>query len=349
MRSEYLVSLINVENSINDKNVPVGHELKMLRDYQYIFKNNIELLAEKKYIEKLGVRGTLLPYAVCSGKQSYTNLKVLCNYFISLVLAKGDVLLFIDTPEPLLWGVALFKGKRKIISITYLQWDKYISKYISNNYIRRFLVKRGLSRLDGCIVTNPLYIPEVPFVKVPDYYITDEIIKYQNNKKRRGCVCLGEIRPEKDVVGLVRVIRKTSLFLLIAGSFQDQNIYRKVNRMRTENIKIENRNLSYDTYMKYLSEYKYIILPYDPIYYNMKTSGVLLEAIFLGTVPIAPKNILEHNQIQGLGYRAISEIPELISLYEQGEIKVENNLAQYRYECYKDQILKFLNYVIHYS
>ena len=344
-----MVSLIDVENSLDNKNLPVGHELKLLKDFRLIFKDKMEILAGKKYIQKLGGQGTQLPCSLCSGKHSYNGFKILFNYFISLVLARGDILLFIDTPEQLLWGIAIFKGKRKIISITYLQWDKYISKYISNNCIRRFLVERGLKHLDGCIVTNSVYTPEIPFVRVPDYYITDEIIKYQNSIKKRGCVCLGEIRPEKDIVGLVRVIRKTPLFLFIAGSFQDENIYQKVNRIKTENIKIENKNLSYDTYIKYLSEYKYVILPYDPMYYNIKTSGVLLEAIFLGAVPVAPRNILEQNRIQGLGYSTISEIPNLIYLYEEGKIEVKNNLDQYQYGNYKSRILKFINHIIHYS
>ena len=98
-----------------------------------------------------------------------------------------------------------------------------------------------------------------------------------------------------------------------------------------------------------MSEYKYVILPYDPAYYNIKTSGVLLEAIFLGAVPVAPRNILEQNRIQGLGYSTISEIPNLIYLYEEGKIEIENNLDQYQFGNYKSRILKFINHIIHYS
>lgn len=217
----------------------------------------------------------------------------------------------------------------------------YIKKSLCQKPFRRFLVERALRKLDGCIVTNSSYKPEVPYVRVPDYYITDEIKKYQNRDKVRRCVCLGEIRKEKDVVGLVRVMNKTSISLLIAGSFQDEKIYHKVKKIKGDNITIENKNIPYRVYMEYLSKYKYLILPYDPKFYSIKTSGVLLEGIFVGAIPIAPNSLLKQHQIQGLGYQDIKEIPELINLYENGEITVENHLEKYQYESYKNKIIDF--------
>jgi len=344
-----MVSLVNVENSLDNKNMPVGHELKVLKTLQTVFESEVELLAGKEYIRRLDRKKVILPYCVHSGSREITSIKILCNYFISLIMARGNVLIYIDMPEALLWGIALCKSKKKVVTITYLEWNKYREKYISGNPIRQFLVKRGLKRLDGCIVTNSVYKPEVPYIRTADYYITEEIKKYQNKKKMQGCVCLGEIRAEKDVEGLVKVMRKTPFFLLIAGSFPDKNTYRKIRGIQSKNIKIENRNLPYNIYLNYLSMYKYVVLPYDKQYYSIKTSGILLEGIFLGAIPIAPKSLLEQEGIQGLGYCTLSDIPELIGQYERGEITVHNDLERYRFERYKEKVIDFIKKINSYS
>lgn len=338
----HIVSLINVENSLDHNNMPIGHEMKVMKDYLNIFGYKAEVLSGEKYARKIEGRSKLLPYCIYIREKKSRWMKILCNYFVSLFLSRGELLIFIDIPEVLLWGLAFFKGKRKVIGITYMQWDMYIEKYLFNKPIRRYLVKKGLRYLDGMIITNPLYKPQKSYVKVPDYYITDEIAKYKKKEKRDGCVCLGEIRPEKDVEGLIRIIRKTDIFLIIAGSFQDKNIYRKLKTLQTKNIEIINKNLSYDIYMEYLSTYKYVILPYNMEHYKLVTSGILQEGIFVGSIPIAPQLLLKHNCIQGLGYNTISEIPKLIQLYENGEIKVENNLERYQYEVYKKKVVEFV-------
>lgn len=345
MKKAYMVSLINVESSIDHSNTPVGHEIKVMKDYLKIFDYKAEVLSGERYVRELNGKRKTLPYCIYIRENKRRWLKILCNYFVSLLLSNGEVLIFIDIPEELLWGINFFKGKRKIVGITYIQWDLYIKKYLSNKPLRRFLVKKGLDCLDGIIVTNSSYIPQNPYVKVPDYYITNEIVKYQKRDKKNGCVCLGEIRPGKDIIGLARVMRKTDVFLLIAGSFQDKNVYRQLKMLQTDNIEIVNKNLPYEIYLEYLSTYKYVILPYNMDNYKLVTSGILQEGIFVGAVPIAPQQLLNYNCIQGLGYNTISEIPELIHLYENGEIKIDNDLEQYQYEVYKKKIIEFVHNV----
>ena len=94
--------------------------------------------------------------------------------------------------------------------------------------------------------------------------------------------------------------------------------------------------------MMYLASYKYVVLPYDAKCYDGRTSGVLLESIFVGAIPIAPKALLHQNGISGLGYTRLSEIEELIRAYENGEIVVSNNLNQFRYEYVRRKIQHFI-------
>lgn len=338
-----MICLIDVMSTLDNKADPIGHGLKILRDLPKYFEEDVKILAGKEYIRKLKGQREVLPCCLYSGIHKNTALKVLYNYFISLIKAKSDILIYTIVSEPLLWGIAFFKGKQKIVIVTYEHWDRYIQKNLANSPIRRFLLKKGLANVDGCIVTNLLYTPNRPYIRIPDYCITDGIRKYKKNEKKDGCICLGEIRYGKDIEGLIRVMKRTDIFLLIAGSFQNKELYQKIRGKKIENIKIENRNLPYKTYIEYLSAYKYVVLPYDVEYYDGRTSGVLLEGIFLGAIPIAPKNLLKQNRINGLGYNNISEIPELICLYEEGKIVVENDLQKYQPEQYKRKISKFLN------
>lgn len=337
-----MISLIDVMSTIDDRGEPVGHGLKVLRDFPKLFAQKTQIMAGKEYVGELG-KGTILPCRNCSGVHKGVGWKVLCNYFISLVIARGSFLVYTIMPEPLLWGIALFKGKRKIIAVTYEHWGLYIQNNLAGRPIRKALVERGLSRLDGCIVTNTLYKPKAPYIRIPDYYITDEMIRYPQEGVREGCVCLGEMRYGKDVVGLAQVMGKTDIPLLIAGAFQNRELYLRVKSVRADNIKVENRNLPYGNYLEYLSRYRYVVLPYDAEYYDGRTSGVLLEGIFMGAIPVAPLRLLEQNGIQGLGYQNITEIPELIRRYETGEIAVDNSLEKYHLGSHRKKIAMLLS------
>jgi len=337
-----MISLVDAGSVLDDKGEPIGHGLKVLKELPELFEGDIEILAGKPYIQRLKNRVKALPYSRRPGSGN-EDFKMLLNYFVSLFFAKGDILVYTYTLEALLWGIALFKWKRKIIAVTYENWETYIRNNLSDKPVRRFLVRKGLSDLDGCIVTNFTYKPKVPYIRLPDYFITDQILKYRKEIHKDGCVCLGEMRGTKDIEGFIRVMRKTDIPVLIAGRFKSKEAYIKAKALQTKNIKIENKNLSYDIYMEHLSQYKYVVLPYNMKCYDGRTSGVLLEGIFLGAIPIAPKGLLEQNRIQGLGYDVLSDIPVLIRSYEEGKIMVNNKLERYQMEECKKRLRRFIN------
>lgn len=336
-----MVSLIDVVNHIDHNNQPIGHGSKVLKDLSLLFQQDVEILAGREYLQMLENKGAELPYCNYAAAPHNFEWKVIFNYLVSLFKAKGDVLIYTNTPEPLLWGIAFFKNKKKIVIVSFENWDNYIKRKTKKSILQKFFVKRGLSRLDGCLVTNLQYKPKVPYLRIPDYYLTEEISAYSKRKKQFGCVCLGGVRAGKDIIGLIMVMRKKDIPLLIAGSFYSKEMYQTARRYQTDNIKIENRNLSYEDYMDYLSKFKYLVLPYDEKSYDGRTSGVLQEGIFVGAIPIAPRILLKQNKIQGLGYQNISEIPDLICAYEEGKIKIENNLERYQIENYKNKLLNF--------
>lgn len=326
-----VISLINVVNSLDIDDKPVGHELKCLKDMCRLIKKPVQILADKKYMSALEGTGNFLPYSVHSGIKEKRNLKILLNYIVSLMKANGNILVYITVPETLLWGLAFYTGKRKIVLLTYNDWNVYQKKNIKNQKIRRWLITRGLRKVSGCIVTNRIYTPHMPYVRIPDYYFSDDMERYKRKEKKRGCVCLGEMRAGKDIVSLARSMVKKDIPLKIEGVFSDKIMYSQTMQYARDNVKVVNKNLTYAQYLNELSSYRYFILPYDMQTYAAKTSGVLLEGVFVGAIPIAPWQLLKQNGIEGLGYHDMREIPCLIQKYEQGEIRVSNCLEEYQF------------------
>lgn len=337
-----MVSLINVVNNIDKNNKPVGHGLKSIQDFSEILDENIEILASKEYCREFIACSNSLPYSIRSGQMKHSSLKMLVNYFVSLFSASNRTLLYVIAAEPLLWGIALMKRNKRVVVLTYDNWDLYIRRNLSDRPIRKFLVKRGLDRTDGFIVTNLSYRPRKPYIRIPDFFMTEEMKMYARKPKEHGCICIGEMRYGKDVAGLSRVMGKTDIPLLIIGSFSDKSLYQSVRRVRSENIKVVDKNLEYSEYLEYLSAYRYVVLPYDADYYDGRTSGILLEGIFVGAIPIAPCTLLKQNRIQGLGYKDISQIPELIAEYEAGNIDVHNDLRRFEEPRIKGRLNMFL-------
>ena len=113
--------------------------------------------------------------------------------------------------------------------------------------------------------------------------------------------------------------------LEIAGRFLDQQRYLDLQHRAKDNVIVENVVLSEDDYYKKLAGAKYSILPYDMKVYEGRTSGVLLESIFVGTIPIAPKRMLEENEVRGIGYDTLQELLES-SFFNNIRIEKEENL-----------------------
>ncbi len=326
-----VISLINVVNSLDIDDRPVGHELKCLQDLCKLLKGKVEILAGQRYMHALKISGKMLPYSAHSGVKEKRDLLILKNYIVSLIKAEGDILVYITVPEALLWWIALYRGKRKIVLLTYNDWSVYQQNILKHQKIRQWLINRGLRRSAGCIVTNKNYTPRMPYVRIPDYYINDDIEIYQRTEKKRGCICLGEMRYGKDIAGLARCLIGTDIPLKIVGVFSDKNMYDRTMQYSKDNVQVINKNLPYAEYLKELSLHQYFVLPYDLRTYTGKTSGVLQEGIFVGSIPIAPCSILRQNGIQGLGYHDMREIPSLIQKYEQGKIQVNNCLMEYQF------------------
>lgn len=184
------------------------------------------------------------------------------------------------------------------------------------------IYESALSKIDAVIYTqkgaavrhdNAEWMPDFIFRR-------SEYGKYIEVDKADRVVCLGTMSRYKQIEELIEVWRNSGNPdgegklppLIIAGRFDTRDRFEAINSDLPSNITIRDEILSYEEYMTLLSGSKYSILPYDMEQYKNRTSGVLLESIYCGVIPIAPDKLLKQNVLPGLGYDKMSEIPELI-------------------------------------
>ena len=192
--------------------------------------------------------------------------------------------------------------------------------------------KRALKKIDGVFYTQKEHpIQHVNAQWIPDYPYSDKLyLHYRQMVKQEKAVCLGTMNRYKQIDELVEVFSGKDYPLEIIGKFDDTVRYGKIKQRATSNILIENRVLSEEEYYQKLGEAKFSVLPYDMGQYINRTSGVLLESLYTGSIPIAPMELLEQNCLPGIGYGAIEEIASM----ELSEISDD------MIECERQKVLK---------
>lgn len=129
---------------------------------------------------------------------------------------------------------------------------------------------------------------------------------------------IGTMTESKDIEGLVETFLNSDIHVKIIGKFVDKSLYSILKeKIKTcGSILIEDKYLDNDEYYSLIAESRYVILPYKQSYYNKRTSGIILEAMFLDTIPIAPEYLLEFNDVKGIGYSDISEVSDLLKNHD---------------------------------
>ncbi len=179
--------------------------------------------------------------------------------------------------------------------------------------VLNWFYRRGMRKFDGITYAqkdmaglhpNMLYFPDY-------YYDPDKYRKYRKVEKLDKVVCLGTMNTYKKLQELMEAFRSNGYPLEIKGYFYDKNYYRNLREGLAQNIVLEDKILSEEEYYQTLAGAKYIVLPYDMGLYQSRTSGVLIESLFLGTAAIAPKQLLAENQISGIGYDSLEELKDI--------------------------------------
>lgn len=321
------ISLCNYYGMCDAEGNVMGHPVKVTKEYFNLLQGDFEIsviaspcicatLAESNIsAEELtyDIRADL-PFTIC--KRILDKIKVLSNVR-SCTKKESDVLFFLQVDFFFflyLWMCYRKKGNKKVYCLIYHQCFT-VGKL---EPLFQSVYRKALKKIDGVFYTQK-NTPVEHFNSrwIPDYFF-DEVIysQYRKNSKENQICCLGTMNRYKQLEQIVEIWQADFPKLLIAGKFDDENRYdRLVTKVLGKaNIVIRNEVIPFDEYYSILGSSKYSILPYDMKQYINRTSGVIQESIFLGSIPIAPKMLIEQNNVCGVGYEMISDVAQL--LYE---------------------------------
>ncbi len=144
----------------------------------------------------------------------------------------------------------------------------------------------------------------------------------------------------KQLEELVSVFSMMDYPLTIAGRFYDKERLEALKSMASENVTIIDKYLSDEEYMDMLSSARYTILPYSKTAYTNQTSGVLQEAMFVNTIPIARREVLTVNEIPGMPFDEWSDMDsnysEKLRINGSNAEKIYSEYAHLRKDRYAD-------------
>lgn len=235
------------------------------------------------------------------------------------------------------------RGKNIYCLICYQNYDSSMK-----GKIKRYVYLKAFAKFKGVLHTQKsMDIVHRKCLYIPDYVYHPEIYsRYAESAKEEKVLCVGTMGASKKLEELVRVFNQLDYPLEIAGKFYDEGRFNRLVDMANANVSLQNRILSSDEYYNLLGSAKYAIMPYDAKEYLHRTSGVLLESIFCGTVPIAPRELLLENGIEGIGYIELSELLTIdfqSSAEEMQAYMLEFVSQNYQYDNIKKKLNAFFD------
>lgn len=343
------IGIVDYESGTDINKIPLGHINKVLEEYIALIKDEFSscIIASESVVKSID-NGVLmqseyivLPYEnvlKITKKIIYKiklKMKSLMNIRAVFMQDKCDILWFINVTY-LLYLYLFFCGKRnkKIICTMYRQ------NFSDEKFgcIINFFYKRALKKVDLIISScNSFSFSHNNVFFMPDYYYQEKYTQYVPKEKEEKIVCVGTIDRRKKIMDILPKLNRLQYPVVIVGDFIDNAYYSEVKAAAGADITVINQHLSYKEYCTYLGKAKYCILPYDKRRYKSRTSGVLIESMFLNTVPIADKRLLEFNDIKGIDI-------DLLDTYRAEELK-NQDLSSF-YEQYLKKKISSYNFVV---
>lgn len=353
------ILLIDYYGTCDKNGHAIGHSSKVMKEYGELLKGNYEtsvtaspcLINEISGEQRQAFRMIYpLKYNIITGKAERLRkrvkdkFKLFYNIYLVFRIKDQDILWFYRTDFFLALYFYLFISKKrknkKYPKIVVLLYQNSFGENVLGRILNH-IYYAGFKKADGIVNTQEGFKDlEIPALYMPDYYYdAQKYQKYLGMEKKDKVVCVGTMNPYKKLNELIDVFNENGYSLEIKGYFYDKNFYGNLCNKINRNIVIEDKILTENEYYRTLAEAKYTILPYDMEQYQCRTSGVLIESLFMNTTAIAPEQLLQENHIKGIGYKNIEELADS-SYFTENDIP--DNSAKRR-EFDKEEIGRRLN------
>ena len=348
--------MVDHNGMCNEEGNEIGHSSKVLVEYSELVVSieRIDVAASDCIVKKIDSnrfkRIYTLPYNIVLSnnhgiwKRLIDKIKLFINIHTVFKISDYDIIWFYKVDFFLtlyMFFTRWQKRKSKIIGLVYqLEFDTPFSKMIN------WLYKTGLTAFDGIIYTQKKSKPKIEnILYMPDYYYIPQLYdRFQSLHKEEKVVCVGTMNYYKELEQLVVCFNQLNYPLNICGYFADKEILQRIRQTAKPNITIRDAILEKDEYYSLIGTAKYTILPYNMRQYKGRTSGVLYEAVFLKSIPIAPTELLVCNEIEGISYDSWEQLLHKIPCYIDKRKTIENmnsNYTQYTGEILEKNIRLF--------
>ena len=316
------ICIIDYIGNCDQSGKPIGHPIKVLNEYTHLLKEdvslsliipnnyrgkvNLESISEIKWLKRfVDITATKFNKRIINIAIRIKNLLETENY-----IKEKQIVWFINTDYFLLLYLAFSPKKRR-----YRIWlTSYFKEYNQGNSLKNriydFIYTKGINKVDKLITSDPNDISKSnKLIFLPDYFYNPDFYQeYSNIKKKKLVLCIGTMTGNKDIEGIIDIFSEINMPLKIVGKFTDQNRLSMLLNKVSNNIQIIDQYLSQDDYYSLIAESLYVILPYKEKSYYKRSSGILLEAIFLDSIVIAPSFLLKFNKINGISYEKLTDL-----------------------------------------
>lgn len=332
------ITLVDYIGNCDAKGEVTGHAAKTLQETKEMLSDiyDVSLIVTPPYTCFFddSCIASVLPYESSPQRQESKFKRI--NLYIKKVCAVRNivkhehVIWFVNTDFWLYVGLFLSRKKQgqKIFATNYL--DFYSRKNLKN-----FIYDRATKKID-CVFHTNAELKRSKHQYIPDYWFDKrKYDKYLVEEKHNDVYMCGGINEGKDIMGSIEAFNINGQPLTIYGKFSNQRVYEEAIRNANQNIVIKNVRLDDDTYYAELAKHKFVLLPYKKENYSNRSSGVVLESIYLDNITIAPKFLLSQLGIAGIEYDSIQELQTLeiekISEEKAEKIKCQNNRLREKY------------------
>lgn len=332
------ITLVDYIGNCDAKGEVTGHAAKTLQETKEMLSDSydVSMVVTPPYAQFFDDRciTSVLPYESSPQRQSSKFKKI--GLYIKKICAVRNIvksestIWFVNTDFWLYVGLLFSKKKKgqKIFATNYL--DFYSKKNLKN-----FIYNCAVKKID-CVFHTNVELKRAKHQYVPDYWFDKrKYDKYLTEEKQNDVYICGGINAGKDIMGTIDAFNANGQTLMICGKFSSQSVYDEAVAKAHKNIRIENTRLDDDAYYRELAKHRFVLLPYREESYSNRSSGVVLESIFLGNIVIGPKFLLRQLGITGIEYDSIHDLKKLnlseVKEKEKYYIKKQNEALTNRY------------------
>lgn len=327
------VCMVEYQGRCDKKGLAVGHSPKVLEEYFDVVSkfSEVEIMAPKNILRSVDRRvssgAKVLPYHIVM-KQGNTIFERINNKFnmfknISRALnnTKSDTVWFFNVEFYFWLYMAFHKKPSKRIVVT-----SFIGGYQggSLNTLKQWIFEMAQKKIDLILASGSEFkYKNCDSLYIPDYaYSERKYGKYEKYNKKEYAVCLGTMGADKQLDQLVSAFNKNGYGLKLVGRFYDKNWFASLKKSAKENVEISDAYVDKDTYYQLLSEASFCILPYKADKYGIQTSGVLQEAMFLDTIPVAFGPVLKGSNVEGISIDSYDDLDESLFVWSYDDLLI---------------------------